>query len=288
MLFDAAKQFIFGVEFVPFFLQRQISLVVVLDGVALGDEVFGLRDACLQILGILFELRHTSVQGVESLAQAGGFACAGFQVGQAFGETFFLGPERVEVGTFVADLRFDLGVLRLPLGLRLQRLRQPLDVQVGLLNGFAGVAIFAGGQLVEAFVTAQVEDAREDLLALAGTFFGELVRASLQQEGGVDERIVIEPDDVVDLFLRLAHGGRRQGPVLALAPLQQVQFQVRFARFARNRSPVGTNDPVALALDVEDKLDLHLPLSDADEVVVRLVATARFTRFAPERPRHGV
>ena len=127
-------------------MQRQIPFVIALDGLALGDKDLGLIDARLQILGILFELRHASVQGLESLAQAGGFACAGFEVDQAFGEPFFLGPQGIEVGAFVANLLFDLGVLRFRIGFLFQRLRQPLDVQIGLLDDFAHVAIFAGGQ----------------------------------------------------------------------------------------------------------------------------------------------
>ena len=111
------KLFVNGEEIDRAALDTPVAAGDEVEILALGDEIFGLCEARLQMLGIFFELHHASVEGVKRLAQTGGLARAGFQMGQAFGKAFFVGSKRVEAGTFVADVRFDLGVLRLPLGL---------------------------------------------------------------------------------------------------------------------------------------------------------------------------
>ena len=61
--------------------------------------------------------------------------------------------------------------------------------------------------LLVAIVLAQVEDFREDLLALLGGLGGEFVGPALQDEGRVDEGLLVHPQQGVDRLLGLAEAG---------------------------------------------------------------------------------
>ncbi len=71
--------------------------------------------------------------------------------------------------------------------------------------GFQAAAMFRRPLAVD-LPRLQPEDVPQDLFAARGRLLGELVGLALQEEGNVDEGVVIEPQDLLDARLRLAVG----------------------------------------------------------------------------------
>ena len=119
-------------------------------------------------------------------------------------------------------------------------------------------------------------------------FAGEFIHAALQNEGGIDERVVIHPQRGVDALLRLAQRIFRHRLVAVVRFVKHLKLKRggigRFAALALK----FTNHAVAVAFEVECKFDAHVGRADAQQAVRRGFVAGRFAGFAPERPRHRV
>src|SRR5690606_26567857 len=67
-----------------------------------------------------------------------------------------------------------------------------------------------------------------------------------------------------------------------------VEFEAGLTRLARGRTVVRPGDPVARPFKVEHELDLHVPRTDAEQFVVRLLGPAGLSGLAPDGPGDGV
>ena len=203
-------------------------------------------------------------QVVPALLQAGqtflGFLEFGLQARQRF-------PVRLHRGGKVG-LASDL----------LLQLVQALGKGVGLLVQ-SGVAV--PGAALELVEDGQAEDFRQDAFALAGPPGGEFVGAALQDEHRVDEGVVVHVQELHDFGLGLADGVAAQGAVAPGCRVEAVQFEGREA--AAGAQAALAQHAVAVALEVEDELDLAFLLAQAHDVVEAFGA-----RLAPQRPGDGV
>ncbi len=155
----------------------------------------------------------------------------------------------------------------------------------GLARGFRG-AQAARGAALQHLVAVEAEDAGEDFLALVRLLARELVGAALQQHRGVDERVVVDPQQAVEHALRL--GNRRAGQRAPVRPVGGEDFEVGLGRLAGLRGAVAAADAVALPVVVEDEFDDHPQRSLAQQVGVGLDGARPLARLPPERPRERV
>ena len=133
----------------------------------------------------------------------------------------------------------------------------PVGVHLGLVLGF-------GLQVV---VDGQAQDVGQDLLARGRRLDRELVGPALEEEGAVDEGLVLHAQEVDDLALGLADGvAGDDPPVVALAHLQLQQG------LAAAGAAALADDAVGFAAEQELVLHLHLGgrrLISSSSVLVR-------------------
>jgi len=127
----------------------------------------------------LLQIGPLALGGGEGLAE---LRRDGFRLGE-----FFL------IGRAVRELALDL----------LQAPFQTVDLIPGLSQ-----AVF--GPLLKHLPARKAEDIAQDLFALRRRLLGEFVGPPLNEEGRVDERLVVEPKQGLDLALGGPHGGLRE------------------------------------------------------------------------------
>ena len=284
----APVQLALGVQLVPLLGQGFVPLVVAPDLVAAGDERVGFLDAPTERLGIRADLLPLCAETLQHVAELGGFAGARFQGRQPFSYGRLRTAGGLDLGPRRLHLFGHLGALDLPRRLGLEGRLQPLDLGVGPVHGVGRGPLLGPCPLGQAVVLAQVQDAGEDLLALARTLLGELVRAALEQKSRVDEGIVVDPEDAVEDLLRLAQAAPGERTEVGLLGLVDRDLEVRPARLARGRARVRPHDAVPLALQIEHELHLHVLRADADEVGIGLAVVAALAALAEERPRDRI
>ena len=136
------------------------------------------------------------------------------------------------------------------------------------------------GPLLIFIVERQVQDIPQDLFALAGGLYRELVGPPLEEEGGVDEGLVVHAQQLVDALLGLTDGGSGEG--LEATAIKYLEFQLAMP------SPTAAalaDDPVTLVVQGELELHLHLRLSQVDQLIGAALAIAR---LSPQCPGHGI
>ena len=79
-----------------------------------------------------------------------------------------------------------------------------LDFAFQEVAAFSSLASLVTAALLEFVEAVEADDFAEDFLALGGGLVGELVGATLDEEGAVDEGFVVHADDAVDFGLGLA------------------------------------------------------------------------------------
>src|SRR5690606_23368695 len=268
--------------------QGLVARVGRLDLGGAADERLGLGDLRGEGGDVGVELGAALLGAAEAVAEAVGLAGGGVEGGEALGEGGLFGAEPLALGRALGHEALGLGTFGPPARLVLQRRLQALDLVLVPLRAVAGVAVALPGGGGEAAVAVEPEDLAQDLLPLARLLARELVGAALEQEGRVDERVVVEPDAGVDDGLRGADALGGERAVLPALGVEDVEFEARLARLAGGRLVEGADDPVARPLEVEHELDLHVARADAEELRVRLPAVARLPGLAPDGPRHGV
>ena len=288
LLVEAAAEVGFLVEALAFGAERLVAVVARFDLGAAGEQRVGVGDADGEVGGL--GLGAGGGGGVARLALAGGDG--GGLHGVERGELVGGGGLALAHGDGalggVGEAGFGGGVLAAPRRLVFENACEAVELGLRAFEARLGREAAFGGAAGEAVVAVEREDLGEDVLALAGALFGELVGAALEQKRGVHERVIVQPHAAVDLGLRLADRRRRERLVAAALRVHRLQFQPRLARLPRRRLLVRPHHAVALRLHLELELDLHPPRADAQQVVVGLAAAGRFARLAPERPRDGV
>ena len=116
----------------------------------------------------------------------------------------------------------------------------------------------------------EAEDAAEDTFAVGGALLGELVGFALEEEGGVDEGVVVEAEGFLDAGLGFAEGpfsqwlpldrGRGTGDGVGRSSVFGLRSSLRDLKFQHSALPlrVGSLDTVAVALVFEFEGDLGL------------------------------
>src|SRR5439155_26414132 len=148
------------------------------------------------------------------------------------------------------------------------------DLRLQRLAARAGVARPPPRRLAEGIVLAQVQDLAQDPLPLAWAAPRKLVRPALEDEGGVDEGVVVHPQHARDPLLRAPHAALTQRSPVAVAA--QLELQVGLPLLPPRSLP---HHAVALPLQLELELHLHRLLVQAHQVVRR-----RRARDPPECP----
>ena len=243
-----------GVESVVF-LHRVLVLGVAVGYAGLaGYEVLAGLDAGGMLLGFGFVV--------------GDF---GFELGDAASDFVSFGGAALEVLDFEAEL----------VGAEVFRLQVVGEGLEGVLGGFEVVlqSLFGGGFVshvlefafefvalsgfVAGFVAAetlefvesiQSDDFAEDFLALGGGFVGEFAGAALDEEGAVDEGVVVHAGDLVDFGLSLADAVAGEGVEGAVGV--DLEFEA-----AAVESAVAAGDAVAGVGGVEFEFDGHVGAS---------------------------
>src|SRR5690606_32264079 len=126
------------------------------------------------------------------------------------GEGLLLGAGLVALSFELREGGLQFGAFLLPVAFVLERSREPLDLALGDLAALVRLGEAGAGDGRVALVPVEPEDAAEDLLPLARLLLRELVRAALEEERRVDERVVVESDRLVDHGLGLVDGARRE------------------------------------------------------------------------------
>ena len=172
-----------------------------LDLVALAQHGLDLRQPSLGGLKLLPARAQLLLGAAQAVAQIGELVRLRSQPLDLRPAARLLGfrqPQRIDRGqrgrARRAELRLVVGAAR---QVALDRLDLPLDQPRPLL---ARLGLRFRALLVE-IIAAQAEDIGQDLLALAGRLDGEGIGAALEEEGGVGEGVVVEPQRADDLRL---------------------------------------------------------------------------------------
>ena len=136
-----------------------------------------------------------------------------------------------------------------------------------------GLVAAAALKVVESL---QADDFPEHFLALGGGLVGELVGAALNEEGAVDEGVVVHADDAVYLELGLTDAVAGYG--MKAGGAFQLKLEVAAAGAAK-----AADDAVVGVGGLELQIDVHVGAS-----VVQEVAVAATPGLAPEGPGYGV
>jgi len=126
----------------------------------------------------------------------------------------------------------------------------------------------------------QPEDAGEDLLAVSRTLRGEGISFTLQEERGIDERFIIQPERVLDFCLCGAQILFGQDLPLTLLPLVRVQDQkIELAALAARNT---ADNPIDLGLVFKVQLHFRFVRAGVDDGFIPL------TGFAIESVGDGI
>ena len=217
----------------------------------------------------------------------------GFELGDAASDFFGFGGAALEVLDFEAELvgeavfrlqvvgeglegvldGFEVLLKTVPGGGLLSHIFEFAFEFVALLGFVAG---FVAAALLEFVESIQADDFAEDFLAFGGGFVGEFAGAALDEEGAVDEGVVVHAGDLVDFGLSLADAVAGEGVEGAVGV--DLEFEA-----AAVESAVAAGDAVAGAGGVEFEFDGHVGASVVEEVGV-----AGAAGFAPEGPGDAV
>jgi len=179
---------------------------------------------------------------------------------------------------------------------------------LGLLQaelGVVGLLAAAGG---EAVVEGEAKDLGEDVLALGGVGAHEAVAAALEEEGGVDEGLVVHAEEAGELVLGGLEGALADGaprPLPLVPPLKgegggrgggvvaaRCDLELKRAALvgASAGAAVAADDAVAALAGEELQGDLHVGLAGVDELLGAEAAGAdgHAADAAPEGPGDGV
>ena len=136
-----------------------------------------------------------------------------------------------------------------------------------------GLVAAAALKVVESL---KADDFPEHFLALGGGLVGELVGATLDEEGAVDEGVVVHADDAVYLELGLTDAVAGYG--MKAGGAFQLKLEVAAAGATK-----AADDAVVGVGGLELQVHVHVGASVVQEVTV-----AASAGFAPEGPGYGV
>ena len=115
----------------------------------------------------------------------------------------------------------------------------------------------------------------------------ELVRPALDDEGRVDEGVVVHGQELIYALLCSSHGGAvGQRTEQTGGAVEYLQFQLRGP--TSGALAVAADHPVAILAQVEAELHPHLARAHPEEILVRFAAVPPLARLSPQGVGDGV